>query len=617
MTMLEPAQGAPRVEGAAEGSPNIVERFWQHVASSPERTALRHVVDGEWAPVTWAAYGEEVAAVAAGLVALGVEPGDRVGVLGGNSVRWHESDLGTLSAAAVTVPVYATNVASQVAYVLGHAGAKVCFVADRDQLAKVLLRRHALPDLVHVIVFEPVSDGLDDPFVMGFDELLEVGRERLVHEPDVVVARRAALEPDSVATLVYTSGTTGPPKGTVLTHHNLGFTIASVTSIVEVGPDDRFLSFLPLSHIAERVVSDFGQIVSGGETWFARSLTTVPEDLQACRPTIFFAVPRVWQKFHEAILTQLDEGPRPLQAAFERYVSLGLDLHAPRTGSVGARVAHHAEYAALDHTVGALLRHKLGLDRAHFLVSAAAPIHEDLLRWFEAIGLPIAEVYGQTEDCGPTTANRPGRIRLGTVGEPLPGVEVRIADDGEVLVRGDNVCAGYYENATASKELVDEAGWMHSGDLGQLEDGYLRITGRKKDLIINAAGKNIAPQELETHLESHLLISQAVVVGEGRSYLVALLTLDAEQLHHWADAHHKLLAPEALVDDDELRAAVAEAVDDVNQRHAPVERIKRWKILPRDFTVATGELTPTLKVKRDVVNARYADLIDELYATPA
>jgi len=595
----------------------IVELFWRHVDRWPARAALRHVIGGEWRAITWSQYGEQVAALVAGLAELGVEPGDRVGILGANSVRWHQADLAVMSAAATTVPVYATNVSSQVAYVLGHSKAKACFVQDRDQLAKVLLRRNALPALERVFVFDGVSEGLDDDFVVAFDDVVEAGRDRLDHEPGLVLTRRKQIQPSTIATIVYTNGTTGPPKGAMLTHANLGFTIDSITAIVEVGPDDRFLSFLPLSHIAERIVSDMGQIVSGGETWFARSLADVPEDLRACRPTIFFAVPRVWQKFHDAICDKVAHAPAPIRRLFDDYLTAGLRDVDARESGIRRPVRDRARYVALDRTLGALLRRAIGLDRARYLVSSAAPVSPDLLRWFHAIGLRICEVYGQTEDCGPTTAVRPGELRLGSVGRPIPGVEVRLAADGEVLVRGGNVCAGYLDDPVATRELVDADGWMHSGDLGLIDpDGFLRITGRKKDLIINAAGKNIAPQELETALQAEPLISQAVVIGEGRPYLIALLTLDDEQVHHWADSHGKLVDGAALHDDPDLQEMIGKVIERLNAEHAPVERIRRWRILPREFTVATGELTPTLKVKRGVVNARYADLIDEIYAAP-
>ena len=595
----------------------IVDLFRDHVDRFGDRPALRIHRRAGWEAISWREYGDTVDRVTAGLAALGVEPGARVGLLSSNRPEWHQADLGVLAAGGVTVPVYPTNAASQVAYVLGHSRSEVCFVENRDQLAKVLLRRDGLPHLRRIVLFDGM-DGLDDPLVLDFAQLLDLGeRHRRLH-PELLAERAAAVTPASLATIVYTSGTTGPPKGAMISHRNIEWTIRAVTAIVPIGPDDRFLSFLPLSHIAERTVSHFGQIVAGGETWFARSLVTVAEDLRACRPTIFFAVPRVWEKFHEAILEELHTKPPVMGRLVDRLVHAG----EARVDAVQAQrrisLRDWFEWQLLDRSIGALLRRKLGLDRARVLVSGAAPIDPSLLRWFHAIGLPIAEVYGQTEDCGPSTLNPPGRIRIGTVGRPLPGVDVRLAPDGEVLVRGGNVCAGYADDPEATAQLIDDLGWMHSGDLGALDGaGYLSITGRKKDLIITASGTNIAPQEIETRLRSEPLLSQAVVVGDRRPYLTALLTLDVEAVTRWAEERGRIVDMEGLASDPDLLAEVAASVERVNAEHARVEGIKRWHILSHDFTMAADELTPTLKVKRGVVTAKYAEVIDELYDSDA
>jgi long-chain acyl-CoA synthetase len=596
----------------------IVDLFWDRVEARPEGSALRYNEGGAWQSVTWKGYGEAVAEVAAGLVQLGIEPGDHVGILAGNQVRWHEADVGVLSAGAASVPTYPTSASGQIAYVLHHSGARLCFVGDRDQLAKVLLARHRLPALEHVVMLEGVPDGLDDDFLMTFDDLRSLGRDRLTREPEVVRARVRGITPESTATIVYTSGTTGPPKGALLTMANLTATIASITQVIPIGPDDRFLSFLPLSHIAERIVSHFGQIVAGGETWFARSLSTVADDLVACRPTIFFAVPRVWEKFQGAILEELEASPAPVRRLAQTYLELAAAWADSERSGTRLPLGRRLERLAFDKTFGAKLRVKTGLDQARILVSGAAPIDPDLLWWFAGIGLPIAEVYGQTEDCGPTTLNPPGRIRVGSVGLALPGVQVRIASDGEILARGANVCPGYYLDPEKSHELIDDEGWMHSGDLGRIDsDGYVYVTGRKKDLIITSSGKNIAPQALETKLRAEPLISQAVVIGEGRSYLTALLALDGEPLTHWAREHDKVADFESLLSDPDLRTEIAAAIDRANEGRSPIEQIKTWRLIPRELTIATGELTPTLKVKRDVVAARYGDLIEEMYAETA
>ena len=605
---------------------NLVDLFWDRVDHSPDQPALRQRVEREWQAISWREYGGAVTEVAAGLMALGIEPGDRVAVLASNQVRWHEADMGILAAAATSVPAYPTNASGQLAHLLGHSGARVCFVGDRDQLTKVLLRRHSLPALEHVVMFDDPPDGLDDELLLTFDDLLALGRRLVADEPAVVRDRSAMITPDSTATIVYTSGTTGPPKGVMLTYANLSATIRSIIDVVEIGPEDRFLSFLPLSHIAERTVSHFGQIVSGGETWFAAGLATVPVDLRACRPTVFFAVPRVWEKFKMSILEQISASPAPARLIARTYLRTGRrradDLRSEADRGVVDRVrgalVGRAAYTVLDRIVGASIRRKIGLDQARVLVSGAAPIHPDLLWWFTTLGLPIAEVYGQTEDGGPTTLNPPDAIHIGSVGRPMPGLQVRIADDGEILARGDSVSPGYYADPARTQELIDPEGWMHTGDLGRIDAGdYVFVTGRKKDLIITSSGKNIAPQALETKLLAEPLIAQAVVIGDGRSYLTLLLALDAEAVGQWAEEHHQLADFGALLEDPGVHAEIAVAVQRVNEGRAPIEQIKAWRILPRELTVASGELTPTFKVKRDVATALFADLVEEMYATRA
>lgn len=604
---------APPIEAGA----SLIDIFQDRVRRWPDRPALREHVGGEWKSIPWRDYGVTVREAAAGLVDLGIQPGDRVAIMAGNQPRWHMADLAILSAGAVSVPVYPTNAASQVGYVLSHSGARLCFVGDRDQLAKVLLaRQHAL-ELAHVVLLAGSAEGLDDEVLLTFDDLRSLGRDALARDAGTVEQRSRAIGVESVATIVYTSGTTGPPKGTLITHRNISETIRSLSAVVDVGPTDRFLSFLPLSHIAERTVSHFGQVLTGGETWFARGLATLADDLRACRPTIFFAVPRVWEKFQDAVLDELSRAPRPVRALAERYIELGLVRAGDGDASPwDAPLADKAAYLALDRTLGARIRSGLGLDRGHIFVSSAAPIDPELVRWFHAVGIPVAEVYGQTEDCGPTTMNRPGRIRIGTVGESLPGVEVRIAPDGEILARGPNVCAGYHGDPEATAALIDDSGWMHSGDLGTLDAaGYLRITGRKKDLIVTSSGKNIAPQDIETRLRAEPLISQAVVVGDHRSYLTALLALEVDAAAEVIGEPARHLGLEALAAHPSIERAIAESVERVNQGRAPVERVRKWRVLPRDLTIAGGELTPTLKVKRDVVIARFGDLVEEMYAS--
>jgi len=597
------------IEGAT-----IIEAFRTNVRMIPERPAMRRRTHQGWEVLTWADYGRAVAEVTAGLADLGIGPGERVAILSGNRVEWHLADLGGLANGSITAPIYPTSSAEQVGYIINHCGARLCFVENDELLAKVFEVRHTLPKLDRVVVFDD-GERFDDPFLTDFSELRAVGAARLQRQPGLAEERAATVAADQTATLVYTSGTTGPPKAAVLTHANIMWTIRSAASLVHLASGERFLSFLPLSHVAERGMSEFAPITIGGETWFARSLATVAEDLLDCRPTVFFAVPRVWEKLQTAVLEKIEEAPWLMKRVVRRYVELGRQLEVEREAERRPAPWDQLLHAVLDAAMGARIRREIGLDRAHILITAAAPIHPDLVRWLHAIGLPVIELYGQTEVCGPTTCNPPDDNRVGTVGQALPGVRVRIAEDGEILVKGGNVCAGYFNDPTSTSELLDSDGWMHSGDLGFMDaDGYLHLTGRKKDLIITAAGQNIAPQDIEMELKGHPLVSEAVVIGEGRRYLTAVLTLDAAALGDWAHARGKVADYEELTADPDLREEIDSLVAAVNARRSRVEGIRKHRILTHEFTIAAGELTPTLKVKRAVVCQVHAELIDEMYA---
>jgi long-chain acyl-CoA synthetase len=592
----------------------LVAAFRHTVGRIPDEPALRTRVGDVWEVMTWADYGRAVREVTAGLAELGIGPGRQVGIFSNNRAEWHLADLGALANGSVTVPLYQTSSAEQVAYALGHSEAAVCFVENHELASRILEVKDELPKLDRIVVFEN-DDRLDDPVVFGFAQLRAIGAARLEREPELFAGRADAVHPEQLATIVYTSGTTGPPKGTMVSHANIMWTIESAVSMLHIGDDERILSFLPLSHIAERMISDFAAAAVGAETWFARTLSTVAEDLRDCRPTVFFAVPRVWEKLHDAVAAKLAETHGLKHLLIDRFVDLGELVVTEHGSAAGSPVWEKLPYEALDAAIGSKIRHEIGLDQAHVLITAAAPIHPDLIRWFHAIGLPIIELYGQTESCGPTTCNPPEHNRIGSVGIPIPGVQVRCGDDGEILVKGGNVCVGYFRDKKSTAELIDDDGWMHSGDVGRLDaDNYLTVTGRKKDLIITAAGQNIAPQDIERDLRQHELISEAVVIGEGRRYLTALLTLDADALANWAEAHHKVAGLEALAVDPDLSAEIDRFIEQVNGRRSRVEHVRKHRILDHDFTVASGEMTATLKVKRNIVNATYADLIDAMYA---
>jgi long-chain acyl-CoA synthetase len=592
----------------------VIGMFHERATKDPDRDALKLKRDGEWHGVTWREYAEAVRRAANGLLSLGIDTGDKVSLISLNRPEWHEADLAIMAVGAVTVPIYVTNSPPQLSYIAGHSESKAIFVENAGQLDKVTKTRADLTDIKKVIIFDPEGVKLDD-FVMSWDQLLAAGFKYGSENPKAYDEHVSKIKADDLATLVYTSGTTGPPKGAMLTNGNIVWTCGALNKVLTVSPDERKLSYLPLSHIAERMVGHFTHLYGGGETWFAQSIDTLREDLQACKPTIFFGVPRVWEKFYAGITALLEGLPEEQRIMAEQALQLGLKrVEAQQAGS-SLPDDLEAKYQEADAKLFALARAALGLTEAKALVSGAAPIHQDVLRFFHAIGLPVAEVYGQTEDNGPTSINPPDKIKIGSVGPAIPGVEVKIAEDGEILVKGGNVGPGYYKNDEATKELIDADGYMHSGDIGEFDDeGYLRITDRKKDLIITAAGKNIAPQVIENMLKYSPWISQAVVIGDRRPFLTALITLDQEKVTQFAEQKSIAHANFAeLTKHPDIQQLVDNAVAETNEQLARVEQIKKWIVLERDFAQEHDEMTPTMKVRRKAITEKYAETIEGMY----
>lgn len=585
----------------------VIGMFNRQVFSLRDRPALRSkTAPGEWSVRTWSDYGKEVRALARALAAEGVGRGDAVAILSGNRAEYHVADLATLATGAVAVPVYHSNSPEQVRFVLEHSGAKIVFVENAAQAAKVAEVRGDLEGLEKVVTF---SDGDADAV---YSDLVARGGALDAEDPAVYDDRCAEVKPGDYACFIYTSGTTGPPKGAMLTHDNVIWTAGSLEKILPV-ESPRYISFLPLAHIAERMVSHYGQVRFGGETWFGGGIDTLREDLADVRPTVFFAVPRVYEKFEAAMKNRFSEMTGVQKKLVDLALEVGTRSVEAGTDGVPPKLSDRILRPLLDRIVFGKLRSQVGFDSLQAAVSGAAPITRETLVFFHAVGIPIAEVYGQTEGCGPTSLNPPDRIKIGTVGPPIPGCEVRIDDDGEILVKGGNVFAGYFKNPEATAETVVD-GWLHSGDLGELdEDGYLRIVGRKKDLIITAGGKNISPQNLESELKSHPLVSQALVVGDRRKFLSALVTLDAEAVAQWAEKQGRGGDATALASDPAVLAEIQAAVDDLNSHVSSVEGIKKFTVLPEDFTQEAGEVTPTLKVRRHRIEDRYQEQIEAMY----
>ncbi len=584
---------------------SIPSRVFRQAAERPDHPAYAVRDARGWHRVSWQAYAEEVRDVARALAALGVQRGDRVCILGRNRPEWVVADVAAMALGAVPAGIYATCSSEEVAWILGHAEAVVAVVEDQAQWRKVAERWEGLPALRHVVLMRGAE--VDDPRTLTWEALIQ---RRDEVPPERVEDAVRSLAPDQPATFIYTSGTTGPPKAVTLTHDNLAFTADLACRLVAFEADDHTLSYLPLSHIAEQMFTIHGPSTVGATVFYSRGMEHLAEDLREVQPTVFFGVPRVWEKFHAALAPRLAEATGLKRRIVDWAMAVGREATERRNAGrrLGPALALRERIA--ERLLFDKVRPLIGLGRARICVSGAAPISPEILRFFAGLGIVIHEVYGQSEDTGPTTFNRPGRTRFGSVGVPLEGVEVRIADDGEILVRGRNVFAGYFKDPEATAETLRD-GWLHSGDLGRFdEDGFLHITGRKKDIIITAGGKNIAPKNIEAALADIPLVAQAVVIGDRRKYLTALLTLDPEAVARLAAS----VGAEGLDHDaPELRVALQEAIDAVNARFARVEHIRRFAVLPRPFTQEDGELTPTLKIKRRVVEANWAETIDALY----
>ncbi|MCK6528145.1 long-chain fatty acid--CoA ligase [Myxococcota bacterium] len=592
----------------------IIHTLYARGAEHPDRTALRYKEADAWRDVSWAWYVREVERLGAALLALGIEPGDRVAILSTNRREWLYADLAAMAVGAASVPVYPTSPPHQAAYVLGHCGAKVVFCGDGEQVAKVRSVWGELPALAHVVAM-PGTPPVGDPRVLAWEDLVGRGEAAGEEGRAAVRARTDALEPRSLATVVYTSGTTGPPKGAMLSHGNLAVEAAAIARIFDAGEDDATLSFLPLSHIAERLQGELVAIAIGYTVNFAESMEKVLDNLQEVQPTILLCVPRLWEKIYARLQDGLASAPPMRRRIFAWAGAVGLEWFAATHHGEKPGAWLSVQHALAGRLVYSKLRARLGMTRTRRLVSGAAPLSKELAEFFASLGLVITEAYGQTECVGVSHFNPPDRVRFGTVGVTLPGVEARLAEDGEILVRGGNVFMGYLADAKATAETV-VGGWLHTGDVGELTpEGYLRITDRKKDIIVTAAGKNIAPQDIENRLKNHVGISQAVVIGDQRPYVVALITLDVPTLQSlWAREGRGELPEASAPRDPAVRTLLQGYVDQVNAGLGRWEQIKYFAVLDRDFTVEDDELTPSLKVRRRVIQKRYAEVVDGLYA---
>ncbi|MBI4259990.1 MAG: AMP-binding protein [Actinobacteria bacterium] len=602
--------------GVDTGLDTLPGRVRHHARVRGDAVAMREKQLGVWRGISWAEYWSNVRATGLALADLGVGPRDHVAILSDNRPEWLYADLGTEGIGARSVGVYATNPAPQVAYVLRHSGSVAVFCEGQEQVDKVVAVAGETPSVRHVIVFDPRGTrGYDDPRLVDWESFLSRGRELDAADPEAFERLLARVDPAEPCMVVYTSGTTGPPKGAMLTSRNV--TAASEATVRHFGytEKDQLLSYLPLCHVAEKIFTLFLPLTSGATVHFGESIETVAQDLREVSPTVFLGVPRIWEKLQATIEVKMQDASPLKRWLYRRFTRSGQALVRKRMRGERWSAADRLRWRLGDLMVYRPLQERLGLRRCWFPISGAAPIAPEVIWWFHGIGVPIHEGYGQTEGTGVSHVNPPGQARIGTVGTVVPMVEHRIAEDGEILVRGPNVFAGYLHDPEATGGTVDDEGWLHTGDVGELdEDGYLTITGRKKDIIITAGGKNLSPEQIENALKTSPYVKEAVVIGDRRKFISALVQIEADTVGNWASRRGITYTSFAdLSSRPEVRTLIEEEIKKANEQLSRVEQVKAFRLLPKELHQDDEELTATQKVRRRVFEERYADLIGSIY----
>ena len=599
----------------AVGSRTLCDLLGHTAAEAGDAPAFSNEAGDSWQTLTWAQAHQKVRELAAGFAALGLAPGERVALMLPNCTEHVLADLAAVHAGGLGVTIYATLAPEQIAFVAGDCDARIAVLDGAGELARWQPVLSQLPGLKTIIVRDATACPAAEPY-LTWDAFAALGKERYAADPDLVSRRVAAISIDDPVALLYTSGTTGNPKGVLLTHHNVGYELACAQDMGLIPDRARWVSYLPLAHIAERMFSIYLPIHTGTHVHFCPDPKQLVRVVGKVRPNGFFGVPRVWEKIRagiEALFTlEQDEAKRAAVARAmdtgRRYVQACQYGHTMPPGL-------EDEFAAADAAVLAPIRGLLGLGEAEIVSSAAAPLPPEVAAFFSGLGMKILDIYGMTETTGAFTTNRPQAFKLGTVGQPYPGMEVHIAGDGEILVRGPLSTPGYLNRPDLTADLIDADGWLHTGDIGRLDDdGFLSVVDRKKELIITAGGENIAPAAIEGLLVAHPLIGQALAYGDQRKYVVALLTLDGEVAPAWAKARGIGAGSLAeLAADPVVLGEVGAAVAAANERLARVQQVKQWRLLPVEWTAETEELTPTMKLRRRIVHAKYADVLDTLY----
>ena len=595
---------------------NFPTLFFEQAERLKERIALRHKDFGIWHRISWREYAAGVREVAAGLISLGVGHGDRVSILGENRPEWLISDLAVMTIGGVTCGIYTTSSPEEVAYIVGHSESKIIFIENEEQVDKIL---QILPEvnLTKVIVWDNKGLwGFSQEKIAFYEDFLKDSKEYLKNNPRCVEERLGSVRSDDTAMIIYTSGTTGRPKGAMISHRNIIKLTESFVQAIPSFETDEVVSYLPLSHIYEILISLFQSIWTGYKVNFVERPDTLPQNLREVSPTIFGSVPRLWEKFASAIEIRISDAPPVKRALYRLSVRVGL-RYARTKEKTRERLLWGLLYWPCYFAVLYHLKRQMGFERIRWAVCAAAPAAPELFEFYNALGVPLREAYGQTESTGVIAIQRIDRPRWGYVGEPISEMEVRIADDGEILVRGPNVFQGYFKEPELTAETIRE-GWLYTGDVGAMDDGFLKILDRKKDIIITAGGKNITPAFIENKLKFSPYVQDAVVIGEGRKYLVALILIDEDNVTKYAQDHRiPFTTFEDLTTRPEIKKLIDQEVFKVNKTLAQVETIKKVALLPRRFYEEDGDVTPTKKIKRRFLEKRYADLIESLYKSPS
>ena len=591
--------------------------FWNAVALRGDQVWMRQKKLGIWKSWSWRQTGEAVREIAAGLQALGLERGQTASILANTVVEWVLADVAVLSCGAVSNGIYPTDAAAQVHYLCEDSATRVLFVEDDEQLDKALEVREQLPLLRKIVVFDMKGlRDLDDPGMMSLDALRALGREWLGQHPGCVEQSSAACQPEDLAILVYTSGTTGKPKGAMHSHRGLVYTTRGFNTLVAQDERDERMCFLPLCHIAERMGGEYFALYTGSKLNFVENPETIPENVREIAPTVFTAVPRVWEKFYSGVMIALKESSTLQRAAYAWSIGVGMRIAekvmAGEAVGTGLKLRFTlARWLALNNA-----RKLIGIHRARFCITGAAPISPDLIKWYMALGVPMLEVWGMTETCGASTGVPATRMKPGSIGPAAAFNEVRLDPaTGEILVRGPNVFMGYLNQPEKTAETIDKDGWLHTGDVGVVDDeGFFRITDRMKDIIITAGGKNITPSELENELKFSPYVTDAVVIGDKRAYLTVIIMIDQDNVEKFAqDADIPFSNYASLTRAPEVQELIQKEIDRVNQKFARVEQIKKFFLLDTQLTAEDEELTPTMKLKRKLVEKKYAAQIEAMY----